>query len=156
MKLTTKLDKLTKEQEELLNNLEFAISDEESLARDVIDEEVAWEQWCDSHEDAFTTYSYSESSPYYYPAGAVFEEVEGPEGFEDVGEDEIWETSEGKMALDSARTAIKVIQKNIDDILVDKEKWYYDIYPEIDLDEYAEGDADTEIADVIIDNIIKD
>ena len=131
MKLTTKLEKLTKEQEEYLSKIESKL-DEISLAEIVFDEETAWEQWCDSHEDAFSVRRYSEgSNPYWYPAGTVFEEVEGPEGFDDLSEDEKWETPEGEEALNAANAAIDVIVKSIDRILETKNKdvlhdWFND------------------------------
>ena len=114
MKITTNLDKLTPEQEKLLESIESKLNVDD-LAYRCIDEDKAWEQWCDKNEDAFTTHRYS--GGWNTPPGAIFEEVDGPEGFEDVGEDEMWETYEGEDSYAAAETVVEFFKRNIDEIL---------------------------------------
>ena len=133
MKLTTNLDKLTPEQEKLLESIESKLNIN-TLARRIIDEEKAWEQWCEDNSDRFHTVRYA--GGWNTPPGTVFEEIEGPEEWE--SEDDMWETSEGEERLVEAEAVVDFIKKNIDIILDENEydNWYENILPDlIDMDE---------------------
>ena len=133
MKLTTKFDKLTSNQEKFLEQIESKL-DINVLARRIINEDLAWEQWCEENSHRFRTVRYA--GGWNTPPGTVFEEIEGPEDWE--SEDDMWGTYEGEARLIEAEATVDFIKKNIDIILDENEynNWYESILPDlIDTDE---------------------